>query len=71
MGQAKDQDIPLEGVLYGSVVKNLLASAVDPGLISGPGRSHMLSTTTIELVSKPRELQLVRPHAVTTETGVF
>ena len=69
--QAKDQDGPLEGFPHGSVVKNLPTNAVDAGLISGPGRPHMLSTTTIELVSKAQELQLVSPRAVTTEARLF
>ena len=33
----KTQDFP-----GGAVVKNLPANAWDPGLIPGPGRSHML-----------------------------
>ena len=71
LGQAKDQDGPLEGFPHGSVVKNLPTNAVDAGLTSGPGRSHMLSTATIELVSKARERQLVSPRAVTTKARLF
>ena len=50
----------------GSVVKNLPANSGDRGLIPGPGRSHVLRSTSgraqlLSLCSRTQETELLKP----------
>ena len=71
--RAKERE--LEDVPRGSVVKNLPANAGDTDSIPGPGRScmpqsHQAPTALLSLCSRAQELQLLSPHATTTEAHV-
>ena len=65
--------ILLAGFPGGSVVKNPPANAEDTGSIPGLGRSHMPQSSLahapqlLTLASRAWELQLLNPHATTTE----
>ena len=57
----------------GTVVKNLLANAVDTGSIPGPGRSHMLwsnyahAPQLLSLCAATTEARTPRAHALQQE----